>query len=74
MHRVNQGLAAAATGSDDDDVYGSGLLWGRRHRWLKSRTGAGGEQVTARAWRRLGGGSLQGMKSTEGVWLPPLIL
>ena len=28
-------------------IYCSGLLWGWRHRWLRSRTGAGREQVTA---------------------------
>ena len=49
MHATEGGLTAGArvwwsSGLDDG---GSGRLWGWRHHWLRSRTGVGGEQVTA---------------------------
>ena len=45
---VDQGSAAAAVGSDGGGGIGSGLLWTRRHRRVRARTGAssGGAQGT----------------------------
>ena len=37
---VDQGLAAAAVGLDGGGGSGSGLLWTRRHRRVRARTGA----------------------------------
>ena len=36
-HRVDQGSATAAMGSDGGGGSGSGLLWGRRHRRVRAR-------------------------------------
>ena len=36
-HRVDQGSAAATMGCDGDGGSGCGLLWGRRHCWVRAR-------------------------------------
>ena len=45
---VDQGFAAMTVGSDGSGGTGSGLLWTRRHRRVRARTGAssGGAQCT----------------------------
>ena len=50
-HRVDQGSTAAAMGCDGGGS-GSGLLLGRRHRWVKARCA-----VESRAWERQGQGT-----------------
>ena len=44
---MDRAHAQGELGLGGGSVNGSGLLWGRRHSWLRSRTGAGREQVTA---------------------------
>ena len=36
-HKVDQGSAAATMVCDGGGGSGSGLLWGRRHRWARAR-------------------------------------
>ena len=78
---LNQSSTAAAVGSDGGDDTGSGLLWTRRHRRVRARTGASSygakgtdampETVQARNVGRGGGCERNGMRMSQP---PPLFI